>query len=106
MFVTKLTLKDSVRLSNEKALINAPAHYLYIEMMNKSFIIEAGQNSFVEENIFGTDPVARVTLCLANNEQFRGTRDSDASPYQPFGLQRLKITRGNGVASPPTPLDM
>ena len=72
LFETKLTLKDSVRLSIEKALINAPAHYPYIEMMDKSFIIQAGQNSFVEENLFGTDPVRRLTLCMATNEQFRG----------------------------------
>ena len=106
VFVTKLILMDSVRLSIEKALINAPAHYPYIEMMNKSFIIQAGQNSFVKENLFGTDPVRRLTLCMATNEQFRGTRDTDPFHYQAFGLQRLEITRGNGVAIPGTPLDM
>ena len=47
--VSNLILKDSVRLSIEKALINAPPHYPYFEMMNKSFIIQAGQNSFVKE---------------------------------------------------------
>ena len=30
-----MIVKDSVRLPIEKALINAPAHYPYIEMMNK-----------------------------------------------------------------------
>ena len=106
VFVTKLILKDSVRLSIEKALINAPAHYPYIELMNKCFIIQAGQNSFVKENLFGTDPVRRLTLCMATNEQFRGTMDTDLSRYQPFGLQRLEITRGNGVPIPGTPLVM
>ena len=105
-FVTKLILKDSVRLSIGKALINAPAHYPYIEMMKKSFIIQAGQNSFVKETLLGTDPVRRLTLCVATNEQFRGTRDTDPFHYQPFGLQRLEITRGNGVPLPGSPLDM
>ena len=67
LFVMKLIVKDSVRLSIEKALLNAPAHYPYIEMMNKSFIIQAGQNSFVKENLFGTEPVRRLTLCMTTN---------------------------------------
>lgn len=106
LFVTKLMVKDSVKLSIEKALIGAPAHYPYIEMMNKSFIIQAGQNSFVKENLFGTEPVRRLTLCMTTNSQFRGSTEQDPFHYQPFGLQRLEITRGNGVPVPGTPLDM
>ena len=106
LFVTKLVVKDSVRLSIEKALISGPAHYPYIETLNKSFIIQAGQNSFIKENIFGTEPVRRLTLCMATNEQFRGTGNKDAFHYKPFGLQRLEITRGNGVPVPGSPLDM
>ena len=106
LFVTKLIVKDSVRLSMEKALLNAPAHYPYIEMLNKSFIIQAGQNSFVKENLFGTEPVRRLTLCMTTNEQFRGKSNMDAFHYQTFGLVRLEITRGNGVPVPCTPLDM
>ena len=73
VFVTKLILKDSVRLSVEKALINAPAYYPYLEMLNKSFIIRAGQNSFVKENHFGTDPVRRLTFCMATSSVERWT---------------------------------
>ena len=106
LFVTKLIVKDSVRLSIEKAPLNTPAHCPYIEMMNKSFIIQAGQNSFVKENLFGTDPVRRLTLCMTTNEQFRGKSNMDAFHYQTFGLERLEITGGNGVPVPCTPLDM
>ena len=69
-------------------------------------MIQAGQNCFVKENLFGTDPVRRLTLCMATNERFRGTREPDLFHYQPFGLQRLEITRGNGVPIPGTSLDM
>ena len=51
MFVTKLNLKNSVQLSLEKALLNSPAHYPYLEKMNKNFLCEAGENSFVKENV-------------------------------------------------------
>ena len=57
VYVASIILKDSVRLSFEKALINAPAHYPSIERMEKSFSIQAGQNSFLKENISGTDLV-------------------------------------------------
>ena len=39
VFVTKLIVKYSVRLSIEKALVNVPAQYSFIERMNKGFII-------------------------------------------------------------------
>ena len=106
LFVTKIIVKDSVRLSIEKALLNAPAQYSYIKMMNKSFIIQAGQNSFVKENLFRTKRVRRLTLCMTIHEQFRGKSSMDAFHYQIIGLERLEITRGNGVPVPCTPLDM
>ena len=52
VLVTKLILKDSVRLPIEKALINAPAHYPYIEMMNKSFVIQSEKKQFSERKSF------------------------------------------------------
>ena len=106
LFLTKLIVKDSVRLSIEKALLSAPAHYPYIEMMNKSFIIEAGSNSFVKENLFGTEPVRRLALCMTTNEQFREKSNMDALHSQTFGLERREITRGNGVPVPGTPFYM
>ena len=76
VYVTSKVLKHSVRLSFEKALINASVHYPSIERMDKSFIIQAEQNSFWKENVSGTDVVRRSTLCMATNEQFRGRRDT------------------------------
>ena len=66
VFVTELILKDFVRLSIEEALINAPAHYLYNEMMIKSFIIQARQNSFVKENLFGTNSRETTNVMYGN----------------------------------------
>ena len=62
-----MVVKGSVRMSIEKALVSGPAHYPYIETL-KNFIIQAGQNSFVKENIFGTEQVRRLTLCMTTNE--------------------------------------
>ena len=46
-------------LSIEKALVKSSAIYPYIENLNKSIIIQAGQNCFVKENVFGTEPIRK-----------------------------------------------
>ena len=62
LFVRKVVVTDSVKLSFEKALLKCCAIYPYIESLNKSFIIQAAQNCFIKENVFGTEPIRRLTL--------------------------------------------
>ena len=72
LFVNKVVLSDSVKVSIEGAWTKSPAVYPYIESLNKSFIIQAGQNCFVKENIFGTELVRRLTVCMVGSKFFRG----------------------------------
>ena len=44
LFVNKVVLSDAVKVSNERASAKSPAVYPYIESLNKSLIIQAGQN--------------------------------------------------------------
>ena len=44
LFVNKVVLSDCVKVSIERALTKSPALYPHIESLNKSFIIQAGQN--------------------------------------------------------------
>lgn len=106
LFVRKVTLTDSVKTSIERALLKAPARYPYIETLAKSFIIPANQKSFVREAVFGTEPIRRLTLCLASHNNFCGNRSENPFHYQKFGLCRVEITRGNGIAIAGTPLDL
>ena len=105
LFVRKITLTESVRLSIERALTKAPARYPYIESLCKSFIIQAGQNSFIKESIFGTEPIRRLTLCMVPNAQFRGSYSTNPFDYQKFDLERIEIVRGNGLPIAGTPID-
>ena len=73
LFVRKVVVTDSVKLSIEKALVKSSAIYPYIENLNKSFIIQAGQKCFVKENVFGKEPIRRLTLCMVKNSLFRST---------------------------------
>ena len=105
IFVRKVTLTESVKLSIERALLKAPARYPYIESLCKSFIIQSGQNSFVKESIFGTEPIRRLTVCMIANSKFRGSLPTDPFHYIKFGLTRLEISRGNALPIAGTPVD-
>ena len=106
LFVNKVVLSDSVKVIIERALTKSPAVYPYIESLNKSFIIQAGQNCFVKENIFGTEPVRRLTVCMVRNKFFRGsTFENTPFQYQKFQLSKIEIQRGNGVPIAGTPID-
>ena len=54
LFVRKVVVTDSVKLSIERALVKSDAMYPYIESLNKSFIIQVGQKCFIKENVFTT----------------------------------------------------
>ena len=106
LFVNKVGLSDAVKVSIERALTKRPAVYPYIESLNKSFIIQAGQNCFVKENIFGTEPVLRLTLCMVRNKFFRGsTIECTPFQYKKFQLSEIEFQRGNGVPIAGTPID-
>ena len=106
LFVRKVVVTDSVKFSIEKALVKSSAIYPYIENLNKSFIMQAVQNCFVKENVIGTEPIRRLTLCMVKNSLFRSTA-LNYSPfsYQKFNLQRVEIQRKNGVPLAGTPID-
>ena len=105
LFVQIGTLSDPSKVAIEKALLKAPACFPYIETISKTFLIQAGQNSFIRESIFGTEPIRRLTLCLIPNENFRGKIGSKVFRYEKYGLQRVEILRGNGIPIGGTPLD-
>ena len=61
LFVRKITVTESVRLSIERALLKAPARYPYIESLCKSFIMQSGQNSCQRVHIwYGTHQATNI----------------------------------------------
>ena len=107
LFVNKIVLSDTVKLSIERALTKSCAVYPYLENSTKSFIIQSGQNCFVKENIFGTEPIRRLTMCMVRNRFFRGTTTASTPfSYEKFDLQKVELLRGNGLPIAGTPLDL
>ena len=104
--VKKLVVTDSVKLSIDKALVKSLAIYPYIQILSKNFVDQCGQNCFVEENIFRTEPIRRLIFCMVKTLLFRST-PLNHSPfsYQNFGVQRVENQRVNRVPLTGTPLD-
>ena len=106
LFVNKVVLSDAVKISIERALTKSPAVYRYIDSLNKIFIIQAKQNRFIQENIFGTEPVRRLILCMDRNKFFPGsTIESTPFQYKTIHLSKIEIQRGNGVPIAGTAID-
>ena len=106
LFLRRAVVTDSVKLSIQKALVKSSAIYPYIENLNKRLIIQESQNCFVKENVFGTEPIRRLTLCMVKNSLLRCTAlNYLLFSYQKFNLQRIEIQRGNGVPLAGTPID-
>ena len=93
LFVRKVVVTDSVKLLIEKTRVNSLVFYPYIETLNKTFIIQAGQNSFAKENVFGTEPIRSLTLCMVKKQLFR----SIASNYLPFSPKTQLTATSNNV---------
>ena len=64
------------------------------------------QNCFVKDNVFGTEPVRRRTLCMVRNRYFRGTTNASTPfGYKNFDLNKVELLRGNSLPFAGTPLD-
>ena len=103
----KLPLRNPSKLSIERALLKTPARYPYIENLCTScrVINQSGQNSFVRETIFGSEPYRRITMCIIANAWFRGTLASEPFQYIIFGLTISKISHGSRLPIAWTPVD-
>ena len=98
-------MTDTVKPSIERALKKSCAVYPYIESSTKNFIIQCGQNWFLKENNFGTEPIRRLTICMVPNRYFRGTSTaSTPCSYEYFDLQKVELLRGNCSPIEGTPL--
>ena len=106
LFVNKTALSDTVKLSTERVLTKSCAVYPYLENSTKRIIIQSGQNCFVKENIFGTELIRCLTMCMVRNRFFRGTTTASTPfSYEKFDLQKVELLRGHGLPIAGTPLD-
>ena len=93
----QMIVNENVYSSLEKALIRSPARYTFTEGEAKTFIVPAGQSTFVRENIFNNRPIRSLAIAMNTNESFTGKLIKNPFHYQSFGLERLVLYRNGTV---------
>lgn len=94
LHVRQMTVSESVHRSLTNTWANTPARYTFPEVKSKTFIIQAGQNQLIRENIFSNEPIRRIAIAMNKNADFTGSIKTNPFHYQKFGLRDLRIVRG------------
>ena len=70
-----------------------------MELKPRNFIILAGQNQLIHENIFNNAPIRTLAIAMNTKSAFTGDENGNPFHYQKFGLREIKISRGNQVVA-------
>ena len=67
LYTRRVMLKEDYHKKRMSQLAYAPVEYNYMETLAKTYIIPAGQNQFIQENIFNNAPIRRIAIALNLN---------------------------------------
>ena len=95
LFTRRVAVHQSMINQIEYNLKSSPAKYHFLEMDARTFIIPAGQNQYIQENVFSNAPIRRIAIAMNTNSAFSGSFNENPFHYQKFGLRELRIIRGN-----------
>ena len=69
----RIAIKEDYHKKRMEMLAYTPVQFNSLETLAKTFIIPAGQNHFIQENIFNNAPVRRFALAMNTNSEFTGS---------------------------------
>ena len=95
LYTRRFALKDDYHKKRMDMLAYAPVEYNYLETMEKTFIIPARQNEFIQENIFNNAPNRRVAIAMNTNSAFTGSFTENPFCHQQFDLRQIRKLRGD-----------
>ena len=93
LYTRRIAPKDDYQKKIMDMLAYAPVEYNYLETLAKIFSIHAGQNQFIQENIFNNAPIRRVAIALNRNSAFTGSFTENPFWHQQFDLRQIRILR-------------
>ena len=85
LFVRKMTVCDIVLGAIEKILLKTPVIYRYNEVISKTFLATAGQQSWKQEDIFTKEPIRRLIVAMCCTDAFIGTIPFPTGNLIPMG---------------------
>lgn len=89
----QMTVTEPIHRSIQNALQKGPARYTYPDIQTKTFVIPAGQNQYIRENVFNNQPIRRIAFAMNRNADFTGTWTTNPFHYRKFGLREIRLTR-------------
>ena len=95
LFTRQVAISDNWMRSFKSRLLREPAIFCNNEELPKTFIIPAGQNQFIQENIFSNKPIRMIDIAMNLNNEFSGTYNINPFHFRKFGLRQVKVVRGN-----------
>ncbi len=106
LFVHKVEVAGEEYARLERSLSARPAFYEFLEVIPKTYLIPAGHNQMIEEDIFNAAPIRRLVVAMNLSEDFRGSLGSNPFHYRKFDLKRVMLYReGASVGCTPLRLD-
>ena len=94
LYTRRIALKDVYHKERMDMLAYTPVELNYLETLEKTSIIPARQNQFIQENIFNKAPVRRIAIAMNTNSAFTGSYTKNLFCYQQFDLRQNRILRG------------
>ena len=94
IYTRRIALNDDYHKKRMDMLAYAPVKNNFLETLAKTFIIPAGQNQFIQENIFNNAPIRRVAVAMKTNSAFTGSFTEKPLCYQQFDLRQIKCSEG------------
>ena len=98
-----MTIADQVLTAIEKTLLKTPAVYRYTEVLTRTFLATTGIRSWSNTDIFSKEPVRRMRIAMATNQEYLGTNHTNLFHYQKFNLSQIVVYR-NGQPIVETPV--
>ena len=95
LYTRRFALKDDYHKKRMDMRAYTPVQFNFLETLGKTFVISAGQNQFIQENIFNNAPVRRIAIAMNTNSPFTGFYSEKPFWYEQFHLRQLRILRGD-----------
>ena len=94
LYNRRIALKDDYHKKRMDMLAYTPVAFNYWETLEKTFIIPARQNQFIQEHIFNGAPIRRFGIAMNTNFTFTGSYTENPFWYQQFDLRQIRVLRG------------
>ena len=94
LYSRRFALKDEYHKKRMDMVAYSPLEFNYLETLANAFIIAAGGNQFIREDLFNNVPVRWIAIAMNTNYAVIGSYIENAFWCYSIILRQIRITRG------------